>query len=261
MKRSTVAPPEGRWDARSDLAEDARLVWKTSEVLVALHDHTGLAGEQYRKLGLKIEALNETLAGSMKLVIVTSPLMGDGKTATAANLAITLAREEGRQVALVDCDVRNPRIHALFERAPRRGLLPVLTGSATLASAVERTEVVPLDVYALPAGLGRRFDPMPLERIRSLFARLRDAYDLVVCDAPPVLPVADTAALARLADGVLVVVRAASTPRHAVAGALAAIDRNKLIGFVLNAVSERTVAAYYYPYKEGEDGEPGNPKT
>ncbi len=250
MKRSSVAPPEGRWDASSESAADARLAWKSSDVLAALNDHTSLAGEQYRKLGLKIEALNETLAGSMKLVVVTSPLMGDGKTTTAANLAVTLAREEGRQVALVDGDFRNPKIHSLFEKSPRRGLLAVLTGSATLASAVERTEVVPLDVYALPPGLGRRFDPMPIERIRTLFSRLRDTYDLIVCDAPPVLPIADTAALARLADGVLVVVRAGRTPRHAVSETLAAIDRNKLIGFVLNAVSERGVAAYYYPYRE-----------
>ncbi len=245
-----MAPPEGRWSAQGDAPADAPLVWKQSDLLVALNDHTSLAGEQYRKLGLKIEALNETLAGTMKLVVVTSPLMGDGKTATAANLAITLAREEGRQVALVDCDIRNPRIHSLFQRAPRRGVFQVLTGGATLESAVERTEVVPLDVYALPSGLGRKLDPMPIERIRALFARLRDTYDLVVCDAPPVLPIADTAALARMADGVLVVVRAGGTPRHAVTQTLAAIDRNKLIGFVLNAVSERSVPAYYYPYRD-----------
>ena len=92
------------------------------DIVVALGANAALAslaGEQYRKLGIRVEALNETLGGQMKVLVVTIPLMGDGKTATAANLAISLAQEEGRRVALVDCDMRNPRIHAYFEHAPQ----------------------------------------------------------------------------------------------------------------------------------------------
>ncbi|HXI02750.1 MAG TPA: CpsD/CapB family tyrosine-protein kinase [Candidatus Saccharimonadales bacterium] len=228
------------------------LRWKDSEILVAIYDQTGLAGEQYRKLGIRIEALHETLSREMKIVLVTSPIGGDGKTATAANLAITLAKGEGRRVALVDCDTRNPRLHTLFETRVSGGLLRTLTGQGGIQDARERAEGVPLDLFTLPRGIGRRLDPMPIERMKALFKSLRESYDLVVCDAPPFLPVADTSALVRLADGVLVVVRAAKTPRQAVSMTLAGLDRNKLIGLVLNAVAEQEVASYYYPYADDD---------
>jgi receptor protein-tyrosine kinase len=247
--RNLIEPMPGPGERRGS---GVALHWKQSEVLAALHDRTSLAGEQYRKLGLKIEALNETLGGQMKLVLVTSPMMADGKTSTAVNLAITLAREEGRRVALVDCDMRNPRVFSMLETAPRRGVYDLLAGQTDLEAARAVTEEPSVDIFALLPGAAKKLDPMPFDRLKAVFARLRHAYDFVVCDAPPVLPIADTAALIRMSDGTLVVVRAAQTPRDAVSQTLAGIDRSKLIGFVLNAVTERTSASYYYPYHEEE---------
>jgi receptor protein-tyrosine kinase len=249
-KADRIVKPLGGWSAHESGSPARDLRWKTSEILVSLHDRASLAGEQFRKMGIRIEALNESLGGQLKLILVTSPLMGEGKTVTAANLAISLAREEGRRVALVDCDTRNPRVQGLFDPMPSRGMYEMLAKDASIDDAVMRAEGVPLDVLALPRGPARRLDPMPMERLKGVFARLRERYDLVICDAPPVLPVADTAALARQSDGVIVVVRSGRTPRQAVSRTLAGIDRNKLIGFVLNAVSERSVASYYYPYVE-----------
>lgn len=260
--KTEEALKSGRREKRSGVPRGPLppIEWRNTELLAALFDRTGLAGEQFRKLGLKIQALNDTLGGQMKLVLVTSPLMGDGKTATAVNLAITLCQEEGRRVALVDCDTRNPRVQSLMSVPPRRGLYELLTTDRELEEAREIIEGVPLDVYALPPGMGRRLDPLPIEKLKSVFGRLKQAYDYVVCDAPPVLPIADTAALVRLADGVAMVVRAAQTPRQAVSKTLAAIDRSKLIGFVLNAVNEKTVASYYYPYhEEAVNGESDDP--
>lgn len=229
-----------------------KLHWIDNELLVALHDRAGMAGEQYRRMRIRLEGLRETLGGTMRLILVTSPMMGEGKTATAANLALSLAEEEGRKVLLVDCDMRKPRLHSFFRSVPAAGLGDVLVGGVSLDDAIAPVEGTNLDVLVLPKGSDRRIDPLPVDRLKAIFQELRARYDFVVCDAPPVLPIADTAALAHLADGILLVVRAGMTPRQAVARTLKGIDRNRLIGFVLNAVPERTLDRYYYSYHADE---------
>jgi len=225
-----------------------RLEWSKSEVLASLYDRVGMAGEQYRRMSIRLEGLKETLGGAMQVLVITSPMMGEGKTATAANLAVTLAYEEGRRVLLLDCDTRKPRVWSLFREPPGKGLAEALVEGTPVSELVRGTEVVALDVLTLPRGSDRRIDPMPFEKLRGLLRDLRDRYDFIICDAPPFLPIADTAALVRLADGVILVVRATQTPRHAVTRTLAGIDKSKLIGFVLNAVTERAIDRYYYQY-------------
>jgi len=224
------------------------LKWGEKEVLVSLYDRTGLAGEQYRNLGLRIEGLKEALNGELNVLAVTSPLMGEGKTSTAANLAIALATGEGRRVVLLDGDLRNPNVWSLFEKPPAKGFLDLLLGRANVSEAIVPTEHGGLDVLALPRASERRIEVLPVDRVRSVFKKLKQEYDFIVVDSPPYLPVADTAALVRMADGVVLVVRAGQTPRAAVQRVLDLIDRQKLIGFVLNAVVGRAVDPYYYPY-------------
>jgi capsular exopolysaccharide synthesis family protein len=235
------------------------LRWVRSDLLVALSDRSGLAGEQFRKMSIRLEALKETLGGTMQAVMVTSPMMGDGKTATAANLALTLARDDSRRVALVDCDVRKPRIGALFQAPPATGLADALLAGAPVERIAVPTDRPSLHVVALPRGSDGRLDPLPVDRLRGVLRTLRERYDFIVCDAPPVLPIADTAAIGRLVDGIVLVVRAGRTPRHAVARTLESIDRKKLIGFVLNDVAERSLDRYYYRYHADDvnGGRPG----
>jgi capsular exopolysaccharide synthesis family protein len=240
-------------NATTGAADLSPLRWIESEILASLYDRTGLAGEQYRKMGIKLEGLKEITNSGLSVILVTSPLMGDGKTAVAANLALALANIEGRRVALVDCDLRNPRIWTLFKEPPRAGLIDLLTGKADVESAAARTERVPLEVFALPRSGDRRMEYLPADRFRSVLEQMRKKYDFIVCDSPPVLPVADTAALVRMADGIILIVRAGRTPRPAVSRVLEGIDKSKLVGFVLNAVVGRAVDPYYYPY-HGEGG-------
>ena len=237
-----------------------KLEWGGSELLVTLRDPAGMAGEQFRKMRIRLEGLKETLGGAMQVVVVTSPMMGEGKTATAANLAAALAQEEGRRVLLLDCDIRKPRVWSLFRKPPEKGLADVLADGVPVSHVLRSTDAVPLDVLALPRGSDSRIDPIPVEKLKGLLRDLRGRYDFIICDAPPVLPIADTAALVRMADGVLMVVRAAVTPRHAVARSLEMIDRNKLIGFVLNAVADRAIDRYYHQYHADPPQENGEPK-
>jgi len=224
------------------------LTLKQDEVLVSVNNRSGMAGEQFRRMRIRIEGLRESLGGSMKVIVVTSPMMGEGKTTTAINLALSLSQEDGRKVLLVDCDMRKPRVHSFFTHSPSEGLGDVLAAGAPLDRAVAKIEGTNLSTLVLPRGADRRIDPLPVDRLRVAFYDMRARYDFVVCDAPPILPIADTASLARLADGIVMVVRAGITPRQAVARSLSTIDRQKMIGFVLNAVPERALDRYYYGY-------------
>jgi capsular exopolysaccharide synthesis family protein len=236
-------------------AKKNELSWIESEVLVSAFDRSGLAGEQFRKLALRLEALNETLKGELNVITVTSPLMGEGKTATAANLALALAGSEGKRVVLIDCDLRNPTLWSLFESAPRTGFLDLLLDKTDVSSVLYRTTGIPLDILALPRASERRMELLPVERVRKVFNRLKEDYDFIICDSPPVLPVADTAALTRLSDGIVLVVRAGQTPRQAVSRVLESVEKEKVVGFVLNAVTGGAVDPYYYPYHgEGTGG-------
>src|SRR5262245_45803096 len=95
--------------------------WVRDEILVSLYDQTGMGGEQFRKLQVKLRALKHATGGSLSSVVVTSPLMSEGKTACATNLALALSLEPARRVLLLDCDVRKPRIHTFLDRTPERG--------------------------------------------------------------------------------------------------------------------------------------------
>jgi capsular exopolysaccharide synthesis family protein len=233
----------------------APLRWAENEILVSLGDRSSLASEQFRRMRIRLDGLKETLGGTMRVILITSPMMNEGKTATAMNLALSLAQGEGRKVVLVDCDVRKAGLERYFIERPAAGLAEALGDGAPLEKVVSEVEGSSLHVIGLAKGSDRRVDPVPIERLKTLLKDLRSRYDFVVCDAPPVLPVADTAALARLADGVVLVVRAEFTPRDAVARSLAVVEKTKIIGLVLNAVSERNLERYYYGYHaEDVDG-------
>jgi capsular exopolysaccharide synthesis family protein len=190
------------------------------------------AAEQYRAIRTRL-TLREEL-GPLRTIGVTSPANGEGKSVTAANLALTMAQETQRRVVLVDADLRDPSVHRLFavDRGP--GLAEVLTGEATLEDAL--IELPDLRLTLLPAG---RVADYPAELLgsavmRRLLDQLGDRFDRMLLDLPSALPVADVGSVAPHVDGMLMVVRAGVTQRPALDQALALFDEQKVIGVVLN---------------------------
>jgi len=234
------------------------LRWAQNELLVSGRDRPGMAGEQFRRMRIRLEGLRETVGEAIRVILVTSPMMNEGKTSTAANLALSLAHEEGRRVVLVDCDIRKAKLQSYFVRPPTAGLEDVVGDGVPLERAISLVEGSSLHVIGLLKGSDRRIDPLPVERIKAVLKVLRSRYDFIVCDGPPILPLADTAALARLVDGIVMVVRSGFTPRDAVTRSLGVLDKTKMIGFVLNAVSERSIGRYYYGYHPDEAGGKGS---
>lgn len=225
-------------------APDLRL----DEALVAFARPRSMAAEQYRAIRQQLAAFGREVA--MRTIVVTSPLAGEGKTTTAANLAIALGQELGRRICLADCDLRNPRIGALFGIPARDGLADILRGRTGLAAALVPTPVN--DLWVLPAG---HLPPNPAELLassamRELVDRLEARFDMVVLDSPPVVPIPDPAILSGLADGVVMVLQAGRTPRRLLDRALDRLHGAVLLGFVLNRTDEfRYYAGYYrYPY-------------
>jgi protein-tyrosine kinase len=197
--------------------------------LVALDAPDSPAAAGYRLLLARIERL--AAQRPLRIVAFTSATRGEGRTTTAANLALTAARE-GRATVLVEADLRRPMLAKLFGLAPRAGLAEVLDGTAELAQAIVR--VGPLAVITA----GDVVDPaatLRSPRIPAVLDALRAAYGYVVMDAPPAIAFAEGDRLAAAADAALLVVRAGTTPRAVVRLALDAIG-DRAAGIVLNGV-------------------------
>jgi capsular exopolysaccharide synthesis family protein len=184
-----------------------------------------------------------------RAIVITSTAPGEGKTLVSTNLAVALAHA-GQRTIIIDGDMRRPRTHDVFDRPQEPGLSNVLVGTARIRDAVRMTNVP--NLYLLPAG---HIPPNPAELLGStryleLLDELRQEYDWVLIDAPPVMAVTDAAILANTATGVVFVVGAEMTSRR---NALAAIEqlttaRAKFIGAVLNRVDIQRHSYYYAPY-------------
>jgi capsular exopolysaccharide synthesis family protein len=183
-------------------------------------------------------------------VVLTSPGVGEGKTATLANLAVVFA-QAGERVLLVSCDLRRPRIGSFFGLEEHEGLTSVLLGQRTLEQTL--LPVPDLDrLSLLPAG---PVAPNPAELLNSahaqeIFTRLRNQYDLVLIDSPPVLPVTDAAILSQYADATLILAAAGQTRRSDLHRAVEKLDQvgAKILGTVLNKVNKQTGTYYGYTY-------------
>jgi capsular exopolysaccharide synthesis family protein len=200
-------------------------------LVVALPVESATA-EQYRALRTRI--VHADTGGPVNVLLVTSPGRGEGKTLTAANLALTMAQEYQQRICVVDADLRHRQIHRLFGLPDAPGLADVLAGRASLEEALVTVESHHITV--LPAG-GAGAHPAELlgtVTMRRLLDTLRSQFDRIVIDAPSAAPLADVGILTPLVDSVLLVVRAGVTSKPAIQEAIHSIDQAKLLGVVLN---------------------------
>jgi protein-tyrosine kinase len=203
---------------------------KVHKLLVTAVEPFSQAAEQYRSLRARVV---QAEGGYPRPVLaITSPGRGDGKTMTAGNLALAMAQEFDRRAIVIDADLRNARLHSLLGIAREPGLVEVLTGAARLEEAL--VSLPGHRLIVLPAGAGhtRPAELLGSAAMRRLIDVLRHQFDRLIVDGPPA-HTADATAIAAAADGVLLVVRAASTPRPAIERALGVVPPAKLVGLVL----------------------------
>jgi capsular exopolysaccharide synthesis family protein len=190
-----------------------------------------------------------------RVIVVTSTAPGEGKTLTSANLAMTLASADGK-VLLIDADLRRPQGHALLKVARRPGLSDVLVGQAKPSDAIQRVGGTNLSVLCSGTHVPSPADLMTTQVLDGLLNGLRDFYNWIVVDSPPVAAVADALIISRCADGVMVVAGAEMVPRSALRHTLERVAETgaRVLGVVLNrAQLKRHSYAYgkYYGHYYG----------
>lgn len=200
-------------------------------LLVAAVEPLSPAAEHYRSLRSRIAQLEREQA--VRMIQVTSPGKGDGKTITALNLALTMAQEFQRRVLVIDADLRHPRIHELLGLEPGPGLVDVLTGTATLQDALVELPAYHLTVLRAGCAYDRPAEMLGSAPMRRLLDSLRTQFDRIVVDSAPAV-VSDPAALAPVVDGLLLVVRSGVTTKPAIARAIGSLASSKLLGLVFN---------------------------
>jgi succinoglycan biosynthesis transport protein ExoP len=206
------------------------------------HSHRS---EAFRRLRTNLQFLD--IEDRPKTIVITSSLPGEGKSTTAINLAITLA-DAGSRVALVDADLRQPTVAEYMGLEGEVGLTTVLIGQVDVHDAIQPWGTGSL--YVLPSG---QVPPNPSEMLGSrsmakLLEQLTSAYDIVLIDTPPLLPVTDAAILAKMSGGALVVAAADTLHRHQLADGLGALDDvgARVLGVVLNRLAHEQTYSYSY---------------
>ncbi len=221
--------------------------------LVSLIAPAAFEAEQYRALRHTVEQLHK--ARDLRIVAVTSPGVGDGKSTTAINLAGALAQAPDARVLLVDVDLRRPSVARLLALggSDGPGLVNAILDPTLTLERVARPRP-PFNLSVISAG---QVPPSPYEvlkspRLGALLEEARLRYDYVVLDAPPLCPVQDCRVIAHWVDGFLLVVAAHRTPRRLVEEAFNVVERGKMLGLVFNGADHRPRAFYgYYGYDRG----------
>jgi capsular exopolysaccharide synthesis family protein len=194
-----------------------------------LYEKDGRFAAELRILATRMEELKSTFG--YKSVLITSVNDGDGKTVTAANLALVMSEDPERRIALVDANFRNPRAADLFQLDKSRGLLAAISGQRKLSECVAR--VLGRNLIVLHAGESKNpslvlSDP----RFKTLLAELSQAVDFMIIDAPSAVGHADVPLLAQHADAVFMVVAAHRTQRIKLDKALDTIGRSRVVGSI-----------------------------
>jgi polysaccharide biosynthesis transport protein len=250
-------PKLSRWKRRP-----GRLGWRRRNPLapVFLDEPASAAAEAYRTLRTRVARLAAQL--DINSIMVVSPDVGEGKSTTAANLAIALA-ESGSDVLLVSADLRRPRVHQFFGLPNKSGLANILVDGAPdgpPADGLQSHTAVELwsvgvHLWAILSGphVGNASSLMDSYAMKEFLKEQRDLFDFVILDCAPALVVADSLALAPLVDAVLVVADAKETRRTAVSQLREQLEHvgGKTIGAVLNrAPKSHLTSSSYYSYED-----------
>lgn len=241
-------PQENSFHVAESVLKD-RIDKRLSEKVVIDGDILPASREQYRRLAAVLH--DAQLATGLRVLMIGSAVAGEGKTLTAANLALTLSESYLKRVLLIDADLRKPSLHTVFRVDASTGLTDGLTAPEAGKFTVRR---ISEHLSLLPAGRPLS-DPMAgltSQRMRRLVDEAKETFDWVIIDTPPLVLLPDANLLGSLVEGTVLVIRAESTPHHLIKRAVDAIGRERIFGAVLNSASTSPLGHYsYYSYDYG----------
>jgi capsular exopolysaccharide synthesis family protein len=217
--------------------------------LVTLLTPIAFEAEPFRMLGHVLERMHQD--AGLRVIAISSPAAGDGKTTTAINLAGALAQTPGKRILLVEVELRRPAVVSYLglQQASGKNLVDAIRDPTLSLEDVVRP-CPPLALAILPAGRSVRaaHELLKASRFGELLEEARRCYDCILIDTPPLLPFADCRLIEKWIDGFLVVVAAHKTPRKLLEEALTVIEPAKILGLVFNQDEHQIPGYYSYRY-------------
>lgn len=224
-----------------------------SRELITLKNSKSPVSEAYRTLRTNIQF--SSFDKKVQTIVVTSSGPGEGKSTTAANLAVVMA-QSGSSTIIIDCDQRKPRLHKVFGLSNTEGLSNLLAGEVQYEKAIQESGVENLNV--LTSGIK---PPNPSEllgsvKMQQFINSLKGIYDYIILDTPPILMVTDAQILSRYSDGCLFVISSGEAEKEAVIKGKELLEKvnSKILGVVLNKVqvTGKGYYGYYYYYYDNQ---------
>ncbi|MGA6826506.1 XrtA system polysaccharide chain length determinant [Nitrospira sp. NS4] len=218
--------------------------------LVAKWSPRSMVAEQFRVAATRFTLMTSDQKSTV--AVITSAVVGEGKTSTAVNLSYILAQELDKKTLLIDCDLKRPMVHAYTDAPTSPGLVDYLLGDEVLDACMHQMEDLPL--WILPAGSSTK-NMLELSKIKQLsqvLHVLRSRFDYIIIDAPPIFPLADVNVLSSMADRMILVIRAGRTGREVVGDAYKTLGARCPANIVLTGVD--AVSTPYYMYQYGNYG-------
>jgi len=210
--------------------------------------------EQFRTLRSRLYQLRGNQP--LRSILVTSSIPGEGKTFIVNNLAQAIVRQPDRRALIIDADLRRPRVHLLLGAPAAPGLTEYLRGEADEVSIIQCGQ--DSNLCLIPGG-NEVTNPSELlsnGRLKELLDRVTPVFDWVILDSPPAVPVADSSLIADMCDGILLVVRAGSTPADIAQKAAQELQGRNIVGVVLNATEKAQLYETYYYESYGYEPSP-----
>lgn len=222
-------------------------------------DLTSHGAEQFRTLRSRLYQLRSSQ--QLRTILITSSLPSEGKTFVTNNLAQAIVRQPDRRALIIDADLRCARLHVPLGAPSTPGLAEYLRGDADETSIIQHGPEGNLCFIPGGSEVTNPSELLSNGRLRQLLNRLTPVFDWVLLDSPPCVPVADASILADFCDGVILVVKAASTPSELAQKACQEMSGRNVVGVVLNSVEKGTsYNSYYYEtygYVGGTNGSKG----
>lgn len=214
-----------------------------------LKDTDSLVTEQFKILKTRI--LHTHNGNPPRTLLIASALPLEGKSMVAANLAISLAQGIREHVLLVDCDFRKPDLHKLFGLAPEKGLADYLSGNADLPEVLLKTDTPKLTLLPVGKKPSNPVDLLASEEMKHLIQELKTRYNdrYIIFDSTPIQLTSEPTVLLSQVEGVILVVKAGKTDREMVLRIIQDIEKEKLLGIVLNGLEKSLSTSYYYYYR------------
>ncbi|WP_020618535.1 CpsD/CapB family tyrosine-protein kinase [Paenibacillus daejeonensis] len=216
-------------------------------LLIAKENPSSSISEAYKTLRTNIRF--SAVGRDVKVLLVTSAGPEEGRTTTAANLAVTYA-QEGKKVLLIDGDLRRPAIHQIFNLPGKQGLSDLLVDERNALGVISKSDVKGLSI--LPAG---HVPPNPSEllgseRMDTILQELRDSYEVIIIDSPPALSVTDAQIWGAMSDGVVLVIHYGKVPMEDIQTVKGSMEhvQAKILGVVLNQSAKSKKDSYYKNY-------------